>query len=82
MYFVEILHSYWKLNPTPKITYVDSPQTLRNHILGNENTGYFSSLHFSEFFKPLSTPPKSHQDNHQKDNLLLVDFQLLIKNPS
>lgn len=82
MHFVEILHSCWKLNTTPKITYVDSPQTLRNHILDNENTGYFFSLKFSEFFKPLSTPPKSPQDNHQKDNLLLVGFQHLRKNSS
>lgn len=46
-----------------RISSADSLQTLRNHTPNGENTGYYSALKFSEFFKPLPTPPKSHQDN-------------------
>lgn len=50
---------------TQRIAYIDSLQTLRNHI-NSENTGYFPSLNFSEFFKLLSPPPKSHQDKQER----------------
>jgi len=67
---IQLLETY----TTQRITSADSLQTLWNHIPNSENTGYYSSLKFSEFFKPLPTPPKSHQDNQQKGNLLLVDL--------
>lgn len=65
---IRFLYSSQKLILPQKITYADSLQKLRKHILDGENTDYFSS-NFSEFFKPLPTPPKT-QDNQQEVNIL------------
>lgn len=57
----------------------DSPKTLRNHLTGSENNGYFSSLNFSEFFKTLPPTTPIQEDNQKRGLSLLVGFLFLIK---